>query len=465
MFKLLFLVLLLRFPTNFIESADDYGFAANQAYIEAIKAFRKKQYSDSAKLFKEAARRGHPEAYYFLGRMVEVGYGYKKNQKRAYYLYKKGLENGSKRARLRIKQIRNARKRKSNPNSFSKRILPEWEMEEEGIHLTDIVDNLEDNPKPSRMEDLPSLFSLKDEKNVGKNLPPLSTIQSEFINSVNFYGKDLSYKTWFEICNMKAFQISWFDRFERSNMVCGPKAESYWKTKTLIKNKKLVSEIYSEMQKALKTDISDNHKVELLARYSSLIDKSAARHYLGRAFDKLTTSREGLEAIEAMVHALGRHKRSNETLEIMDFGKDFYASAYFQSAISFLDNNEIARAQVIYKKSGGKLGYHSSRPLAFQYNWKLYKLNYHKRAMHQFKKLMIHSESFVPSDWFAMANLLQDDHIFRKDAQIAFEKCLRWEPVEKLYGDILVSARAYQQKSIELWGIEGPLGRYKEMEE
>ena len=77
--------------------------------------------------------------------------------------------------------------------------------------------------------------------------------------------------------------------------------------------------------------------------------------------------------------------------------------------------------------------------------------------MHQFKKLMIHSESFVPSDWFAMANLLQDDHIFRKDAQIAFEKCLRWGPVEKLYGDILVSARDYQQKSIELWGNRRPI--------
>ena len=88
MFKLLFLILFFRFPTNFIESADDYGFAANQAYIEAIKAFRKHQYSDSAKLFKEAARRGHPEADYFLGRMVEVGHGYKKNQKRAYYFFK-----------------------------------------------------------------------------------------------------------------------------------------------------------------------------------------------------------------------------------------------------------------------------------------------------------------------------------------------------------------------------------------
>ena len=173
--KLLFLTLLLLRIINFIESADDYGYAANQAYKEAVKAFRKKQYSDSAKLFKEAATRGHPEAYYFLGRMVEVGYGYKKNQNRAYHLYKKGLEKGSKRAHLRLKQIRSARKRKSKENSFSKRLLPEWEMEEEGIHLTDIVDNLEDNPKPSRMEYLPSLFNLKDEKNVGKNLPPLST--------------------------------------------------------------------------------------------------------------------------------------------------------------------------------------------------------------------------------------------------------------------------------------------------
>ena len=121
--------------------------------------------------------------------------------------------------------------------------------------------------------------------------------------------------------------------------------------------------------------------------------------------------------------------------------------------------------KLFIRMSGGKLGYHSSIALAFQYNWKLYKLNYHQRAMHQFKKIMIHSESFVPHDWFAIANLLQNDHIFRKDSQIAFEKCLRWKPVEKVYGDILVLARAYQQKSIELWGIEGPLGRYKEMEE
>ena len=64
---------------------------------------------------------------------------------------------------------------------------------------------------------------------------------------------------------------------------------------------------------------------------------------------KLISKRQGLEAIESMVHALGRHKSPNEGLEIMDFGHDFYASAYFQSAMSFLDNNEIARAQTIYK--------------------------------------------------------------------------------------------------------------------
>ena len=108
----------------------------------------------------------------------------------------------------------------------------------------------------------------------------------------------------------------------------------------------------------------------LSLRFPTNFIESAARHYLSKAFDKLIFSRQGSEAIEAMVHALGCHKRPNETLEIMDFGKDFYASAYFRSAISFLNKNEIAQAQVIYKKSGGKLGYHSSRVLAFQYNWK-----------------------------------------------------------------------------------------------
>lgn len=453
------------YSTKYIESAVDYGFAATEAYKEAIEDFRKKNYTSSAKLFKEAARRGHPEAYYFLGRMVEVGYGYEKNQKRAYYLYKKGIEKGSKRARLRMKQIRNTRKKKSKKKSSSKRILPEWEMEEEGLFLTDAVDDLEDNPKPIRLEYIPSLFSLEDERNIGKNLPLASIILEQFINAVNLYGQNLNQNTWFEICDIEAFQIAWLDKFVQSSKVCGPKAESYWKTKKLIKNNNSVSEIYAEMQLALEADINDNQRVELLAKYSTLIDKSAARHYLSKAFDKLNSKRQGPEAIESMVGALAHHKSPNESLEIMDFGQDFYAAAYFRSAISFLNENQIARAQVIYKKSGGKLGYHSSRALAFEYNWGLYKLNYHKRAMHQFKKLMIHSESFVPSDWFAIVELLQDDHIFRKDSQIAFEKCLHWEPGERAYGDILILARAYQQKSVEQWGIKGPLSRYKETEE
>ena len=463
--KLLFLISILVCFTEIIESAADYGFAANQAYQEAVEDFRKKNYASSAKLFKEAARHGHPEAYYFLGRMVEVGYGYEKNQKRAYYLYQRGVEKGSKRARIRMNQIRNSRKKKSKKKSSSKRILPEWEMEEEGIFLTDAIDDLEDNPKPVRLEYLPSLFSLEDERNIGKNLPRASLVQEQFINSVELYGESLDQKTWFEICDMKTFQTSWLDKFDRSNQVCGPKAKPYWKTKQLIKNKNPVSKIYAEMEVALETDISENQRVELLAEYATLIDKSAARHYLSKAFDKLTSKRQGPEAIESMVGALAHHKSPNESLEIMDFGQDFYAAAYFRSAISFLNENQIARAQVIYKKSGGKLGYHSSRALAFEYNWGLYKLNYHKRAMHQFKKLMIHSQSFVPSDWFAIATLLQDDHSFRKDSQIAFEKCLNWKPVEKVYGDILILARAYQQKSVEQWGIKGPLSRYKEMEE
>ena len=43
-------------------------------------------------------------------------------------------------------------------------------------------------------------------------------------------------------------------------MVCGPRQNRIGKPKTLIKNKKLVSDIYSEMQIALKTDINDNQK-------------------------------------------------------------------------------------------------------------------------------------------------------------------------------------------------------------
>ena len=49
---------------------------------------------------------------------------------------------------------------------------------------------------------------------------------------------------------------------------------------------------------------------------------------------------------------------------------------------------------------------------------------------------MIHSDNFVPYDWFIIANLLQNDHIFRKDSQIAFEKCLQWKPSEEDHMEI-----------------------------
>ena len=59
-----------------------------------------------------------------------------------------------------------------------------------------------------------------------------------------------------------------------------------WKAKRLIKNKNSVSDIYKEIQIALESDINDNQRVELLAEYGNLIDKSAARHYLSKAFEK-----------------------------------------------------------------------------------------------------------------------------------------------------------------------------------
>ena len=463
--KLLFLTLLLLRIMQPIESAGNLEYAANEAYKEAVEAFRKKNYALSSKLFKEAATRGHPEAYYFLGRMVEVGYGYKKNKKRAYYLYKKGLEKGSKRAHLRLKQIRSARSKKSKRKLSKRRLLPEWEMEEEGIFLSDAIDELEENPESLRLEYLPSLFNLTDERNIGKNLPQASLVKEQFLSAINLHGSNVDQNTWFELCDMKAFQISWLAKFNRASQVCSSKADSYWKAKRLIKNKNSVSDIYKEMQVALESDINDNQRVELFAEYANLIDRSAARHYLSKAFEKLISNRQGPKAIESMVRALGQHKSPNEGLEIMDLGHDFYAAAYFRSAMSFLKINQIARAQTIYKMSAGKLGYHSSIALAFEYNWELYKLNYHQQAMHQFKKIMIHSDNFVPHDWFVIANLLQNDHVFRKDSQIAFEKCLQWKPRERVYGDLLILARAYQQKSVEQWGIKGPLSRYKETEE
>ena len=63
--KLLFLTLLLLRIMQPIESAGNLEYAANEAYKEAVEAFRKKKYALSSKLFKEAATRGHPEAYYF----------------------------------------------------------------------------------------------------------------------------------------------------------------------------------------------------------------------------------------------------------------------------------------------------------------------------------------------------------------------------------------------------------------
>ena len=59
----------------------------------------------------------------------------------------------------------------------------------------------------------------------------LALVKEQFINSVNLHGKDVSHKTWFELCDMKAFQISWFDRFNRSKYGMRSKAESYWKAK------------------------------------------------------------------------------------------------------------------------------------------------------------------------------------------------------------------------------------------
>ena len=59
-------------------------------------------------------------------------------------------------------------------------------MEEEGIFLSDAIDELEENPDPLRLEYLPSLFNLKDERNIGKNLPQASLVKEQFLKVLTY---------------------------------------------------------------------------------------------------------------------------------------------------------------------------------------------------------------------------------------------------------------------------------------
>lgn len=443
--------------------AQNIPFGARQAYDEGVAAFRNKDYDTCKELFKEAASKGHPEAYYFLGRLVEQGWGYPKDPKRAYVLYKKGLDKGSKRSKRRIQQIAATFELRKRGLVEEQRILPEWEIQEEALHLVDALDGIE-NPQLDKLQNPPSIFSLIDERGMGRNLPDPELIKSSFIEALQSHSEMLTPEDWFQLCDLKLMRSQQIARFKEGAKVCGEVASNYWRARSMINSDATSEEKASFLKLVLKADIELGSQAELLARYSIFVKFAQAQELISTAFDKLESKRFGASVIEALVQALGHHGRPLETLEIMDFGKDLYAAAYFRSALSFLKIGQIGRAQIMYAKAGGTIGYHESRTLAMEYCWKLFQLGYHKRALGQLNQILIHAESFLPQDWMQLAYLMQDDHLYRKDAQIAFEKGMRWIPDESTLGNAIIMGRAYQVKFLELWGIKGPLKELETLE-
>lgn len=437
--------------------------AARQAYGEAREAYKNQDFVKSKKLFKEAATRGHPEAYYYLGRMVEQGLGFDKNIKRAYVLYLKGIEKGSKRSKRRVQQIKTQRLKKKKGQDEKPRILPDWEVEEEALSLIDALDNVS-NPRPEKLKNFVSLFSEIDERHIGKNLPDSKLIEKGFIDALDAHKNSMTPETWLQICDLRPMFSDRFSIIKSAELICGGSANLYWKIRNQMNSKVGPRQIFENLEYALTSDLSKSSKVELLARYSIYEEFEPASQRIREAFQMLVGARYSSAVIEAFVEALVHHERPEESLEIMDFGRDLYAAAYFKSALGFLKNGEVGRAQVMYRYAGGKVAYNQARPLAFEYCWKLFESGYQKRGIQQLKELLIQSDSFTPVDWMKLASLMYEDHFYRKDAQIAFEKGLKWQPNKNTLPADIILGRASQLRFLERWGVKGPLKSIKYLE-
>lgn len=433
--------------------------AARQAYREACEAYKSQDFINSKKLFKEAATRGHPEAYYYLGRMVEQGLGFDKNIKRAYVLYLKGIEKGSKRSKRRVQQIKTQRLKKKKGQDDKPRILPDWEVEEEALSLIDALDNVS-NPRPEKLKNFVSLFSEIDERHIGKNLPDSKLIETGFIEALDAHKNSMTPDTWLPICDFK----SRFSTIKSAEFVCGRNANLYWQIRNQMNFKVDPLQILENLKFALTSDLSKSSKVELLTRYSIYEEFEPASQRIREAFQMLVGARYSSAVIEAFVEALVHHERPEESLEVMDFGRDLYAAAYFKSALGFLKNGEVGRAQIMYRYAGGKVAYNQARPLAFEYCWQMFESGYQKRGIQQLKELLIQSDSFTPVDWMKLASLMYEDHFYRKDAQIAFEKGLKWQPNKNTLPADIILGRASQLRFLERWGVKGPLKSIKYLE-
>lgn len=450
-------LLLLSFIISFsVSNGAQISSAARQAYKEAREAYKKQDYENSKQLFKEAATRGHPDAYYFLGRMVERGLGFDKNLKRAYVLYLKGVEKGSKRSKRRVRQIKTERLRRKKGLDKKPRILPDWEVGEEALSLIDALDNVV-NPRPTKTNNFVSLFSELDERRIGQSLPVSKLIEKAFLRALTSYNNAMTPETWLQVCDLRPIFSEKFSRIRSAEQVCGQSANIYWQMRHQIDSGVAPLQILEHLEYALVSDLSTSLKAELMARCSINEEFESGSRRIRKAFKMLGGARHSSSVIQAFVEALSHHKRPEESLEIMDFGRDLYAAAYFKSALGFLRIGEVGRAQIMYRYAGGKVAYNQARPLAFEYCWELFKLGYHKLGIQQLNQLLIHSDSFTPVDWMTLASLMYKDLFYRKDAQIAFEKGLKWEPNENTVAADIIIGRAAQLRFLKHWGGKGPL--------
>jgi len=87
-------------------------------FLQAVKEYNNKNYSDAIQAFKAEAKSGNPDALYYLGIMARDGLGVRKDKNNAIKLLKASIEHGGKDAAIALNGI-NGNEPQQSPPSYS----------------------------------------------------------------------------------------------------------------------------------------------------------------------------------------------------------------------------------------------------------------------------------------------------------------------------------------------------------